>query len=70
MGQRKDQEELEAWLGIDDAKRMWQIAYDANQLVRDLVNKYDIQCDLTDGHMAVAHKKSHKAHVGSLRASC
>ena len=58
MGQRKDQEELEAWLGIDDAKRMWQIAYDANQLVRDLVNKYDIQCDLTDGHMAVAHKKS------------
>ena len=46
MGQRKDQEELEEWLGIDDAKRMWQIAYDANQLVRDLIEEFIIDCEL------------------------
>ena len=63
MGQRKDQEELEEWLGIDDAKRMWQIAYDANQLVRDLIEEFSIDCDLTNGHLAVAHKPSHVKHM-------
>ncbi len=59
MGQRKDQEELESWLGRDDARHMWQIACDANQLVRDLIDEFDIECDLTNGYMAVAHKPSH-----------
>ena len=59
MGQRKDQRELEEWLGIDDARRMWQIACDANQLVRDLIDEFRIDCDLTTGHLAVAHKPSH-----------
>jgi gamma-glutamylputrescine oxidase len=31
MGQRKDQDELEAMVGIDDAKKFWQIACDANR---------------------------------------
>ena len=39
MGQRKDQEELESWVGRDDARHMWQIACDANQLVRDLIDE-------------------------------
>lgn len=59
MGQRKSQEELEEWLGMDDARLMWQIASDANQLVRDLIKEFKIDCDLTDGHLAVAHKASH-----------
>ena len=33
MGQRKDQDELEAMLGLDVAKQMWQVACDANELV-------------------------------------
>ncbi len=56
MGQRKDQEELESWLGKDVAKLMWQIGRDANQLVRDRIRDFNIDCDLTDGHMTVAHK--------------
>ena len=67
MGQRKDQKELEEWLGIDDARRMWQIACDANQLVRDLINEFGIDCDLTNGHLAVAHKPS---HVKDMWAHC
>ncbi|MFT4632955.1 MAG: gamma-glutamylputrescine oxidase [Candidatus Pseudothioglobus sp.] len=59
MGQRKDQGELEAMLGIDAAKQMWKIACDANQLVRDRVNRYQIDCDLTDGELHVAHKPRH-----------
>ena len=59
IGQRKDQEKLEEWLGMDDARRMWQIACDANQLVKGLIKEFNIDCDLTDGHLAVAHKPSH-----------
>jgi gamma-glutamylputrescine oxidase len=58
-GQRKDQDELERWLGPDDARHMWQIACDANQLVRDRIAQYGIQCDLKDGELTVAHKERH-----------
>ena len=63
MGQRKDQDELEAWLGADTAKKMWQIACDANQLVRDRVKKYAIDCDLTDGEPTVAHKERYEQEL-------
>jgi gamma-glutamylputrescine oxidase len=59
MGQRRDQDELEAWLGRDLARRLWQIALDANQLVRDRVARYAIDCDLKDGELHAAHRPRH-----------
>ena len=59
MGQRKSQDELEVVLGIDAARQMWQIACDANQLVRDRISCYQIDCDLTNGELHVAHKPRH-----------
>lgn len=56
MGQRKEQDELEAWLGADTAARMWQVALDANALVRDRVARYQIDCDLVDGELHAAHR--------------
>ena len=41
MGQRKNQIELTAHFGSADAKLMWQIACDANQLVRHRVKVRD-----------------------------
>ena len=63
MGQRKDQDELEDWLGLETAKQMWQIACDANQLVRTRVAKYAIDCDLTDGELTVAHKERYEQEL-------
>lgn len=63
MGQRKDQDELEDWLGLDAAKQMWQIACDANQLVRSRVAKYAIDCDLSDGELTVAHKARYEQEL-------
>ncbi len=60
-GQRKDQDELERWLGEDAARQMWQIAVDANNLVRDRVQRFAIDCDLKDGELTVAHKARHEA---------
>jgi gamma-glutamylputrescine oxidase len=36
-GQRRDQDELERMVGHQDARRLWDLAQDANQLVRDLI---------------------------------
>lgn len=55
-GQRLDQEDLERWLGESHARALWNIALDANALVRELVGRHSIPCDLTDGHLLVAHK--------------
>jgi gamma-glutamylputrescine oxidase len=62
-GQRKDQDELEKWLGPDDAKKMWHIACDANQLVRDRVAEFTIDCDLKDGELTVAHRERYEQEL-------
>jgi gamma-glutamylputrescine oxidase len=59
-GQRKGQDDLEFWLGMDDARKMWQIACDANQLVRDRVAEFHIGCDLKDGELSLAHREKHE----------
>jgi gamma-glutamylputrescine oxidase len=58
-GQRKHQDELEGWLGNEAAARLWQIALDANALIRDRVTRFGIDCDLTSGELIVAHKPRH-----------
>ena len=62
-GQRKDQDELESWLGKDDARLMWQIADDANQLVRDRIKRFGIDCQLRDGELVVAHKEKYEQEL-------
>lgn len=61
MGQRKEQDELERMLGKETAQVLWKIACDANQLVRDHVSGFNIDCDLTDGELIAAHKPKHEA---------
>jgi gamma-glutamylputrescine oxidase len=48
-GQRPTQDILEGWLGQDQADRLWQLGEEAKALVRDLVSKHDIDCDLKPG---------------------
>ena len=57
MGQRKDQDELERWLGAGTARRLWDLAVEANTLVRERVDRYAIACDLKNGELHAAHKR-------------
>lgn len=59
MGQRQDQQALESWLGRDVARQLWQIALDANALVRERIGRYGIDCDLKDGELHAAHRPRH-----------
>ncbi len=54
-GQRRDQDELERWFGRIRARALWDLAQEAKALVRDLVTRHRIDCDLKPGILTVAH---------------
>ena len=55
-GQRVDQEQLESWLGLDQAKALWQLGLEAVELVCGLIEEHDIDCELKRGNLHVASK--------------
>ncbi|HEY1708298.1 MAG TPA: FAD-binding oxidoreductase [Rhizomicrobium sp.] len=54
-GQRKEQAELETWLGKQHAHDLWALSEEAKQTVRDLAARYAIDCDLKPGLILAAH---------------
>ncbi len=65
-GQRREQEWLEAQLGIDTAKELWALAEDAKHHVKSLIADHKIDCDWQDGLVHAMHKKRYVAeeHAG------
>ncbi|NIB39427.1 FAD-binding oxidoreductase [Pseudomaricurvus alkylphenolicus] len=57
-GQRLDQHSLEAKVGREKARMMWDLSLEAVQTVKDLIEKHQIQCDLKPGILHTAHKAS------------
>lgn len=55
-GQRKDEDELERRFGLDSAREFWALSQAAKALVRELVIRHQIDCDLSDGMLITAHK--------------
>ncbi len=51
-GQRQEQTEIEALMGRDDARHLWALAEEAKALVKSLIGKHQIECNLRPG---VAH---------------
>lgn len=70
-GQRKAQDDLEDEVGKTHARQLWDLFLEARQLVRDRIAKHNIPCDLRDGSMGVAHKRSYvdyyKGYVEKLQ---
>jgi gamma-glutamylputrescine oxidase len=56
-GHRMDQAALEAWLGEEHARALWDLAEDAKRLVRTLVARHAIDCALKDGLVIAAHNE-------------
>jgi len=55
------QAKLESQVGLENARRMWDISLEGLRLIRERVAKYDIQCDLHWGQMHVAIKQRQRA---------
>ena len=59
IGPRAEIEVYQRMVGNDDARKVWDIAIAANQLVRDLIARYKIECDLANGYIEAAAKARH-----------
>ena len=54
-GLRKDQAELERWLGPIHAHELWALSEEAKTLLRDLATRHAITCELKSGLVIAAH---------------
>lgn len=55
-GQRIEQDELERLVGLDHARRLWDLSLQSVQIVRDLIEEHHIDCDLNEGIIDAAHR--------------
>lgn len=62
-GQRLEQASLEKILGVDKAKRLWQLSESAKSIVKERIQKHQIDCDYAPGILHLAAKKSHIADI-------
>lgn len=60
-GQRVDQPDLEQSLGMQAARDLWNIGQDAKSLVKSLIAKHAIPCDLTPGVLHTDHRQRYAA---------
>ena len=61
VGPRAEITKYERLVGLDDARKVWDIALAANRLVRNLIARHGIDCDLRDGGLDAAWKPAHAA---------
>ncbi|MBE9537498.1 MAG: FAD-binding oxidoreductase [Proteobacteria bacterium] len=73
MGQRADQDKLEAMLGMEHAQALWKIAVEAVDTVTDLIERFDISCELKQGNLHVATRagentelQAHAEHLNKV----
>ncbi len=64
-GQRKDPEEVAQLTSQEDSRRLWDLAEEAKALVKDLIARHGIDCDLKPGILSAAYKP---AHAGEFQA--
>ncbi|MDT8856623.1 FAD-binding oxidoreductase [Paracoccaceae bacterium Fryx2] len=64
-GQRLDQDELEAMVGMEQARRLWDMAEEAKALLRGLITRHAMPCTF---HPGVAHACWHDREVTHARS--
>ena len=55
-GQRVDQELLEKWVGLEQARALWQLGLEAVDTVCGLIEQHNIDCELKHGNLHLASK--------------
>lgn len=67
-GQRREEGELETLFGREAARQLFQLGLAGRDLVRDLVGRHAIDCDLTPGQLLCAAKPEHAAGLADRAA--
>ena len=61
-GQRVEQTDLEKMVGDAEARKLWELAENAKDLVKQLISKHNIDCDLKPGIAHATFSASETAH--------
>ncbi|MEO8444143.1 MAG: FAD-binding oxidoreductase [Gammaproteobacteria bacterium] len=67
-GQRREEAELEARFGRDTARQLFALGLAGRDLVRELVHRHAIDCDLTAGQLLCAAKPAHASDLARRSA--
>ncbi len=67
-GQRREEAELEARFGRDTARQLFALGLAGRDLVRELVRRHAIDCDLTAGQLLCAAKPAHASDLARRSA--
>lgn len=62
-GPRAPMHKYERLVGADDARKVWDIAIEANRLIKELIARHGISCDLSPGHLDACWKRRHAADL-------
>lgn len=62
VGQRREQDELEAMVGDTHARQLWEIGVQAADLVRDLCDQDEVHTAFNPGILHTVHRKRDHAH--------
>lgn len=62
-GQRREQDDLEAIAGRDDARKLWTLAEDAKALLHHLIATHGIECGFRPGLIHADHRPSYVAET-------
>lgn len=62
-GQRKDNDELEKLTSKSVARELWQLAEEAKDTAKALIEEFAIDCDLKSGKISAGYKPSHAKHL-------
>jgi len=62
-GFNKDISTIAAWVGRDDARKLWDMSEEAKTILRDRVERHGIDCDLRWGYVLGALKRRHMAEL-------
>jgi gamma-glutamylputrescine oxidase len=68
FGTAAEQAQLEQLLGVDDARRIWEISLAGLALLRQRIGRYQIECDWQDGWMLAAVKPRQWSELQELQA--
>jgi len=58
-----DQAEIESQLGLDEARRIWQMSIEALDLIRERCRRFAIDCDWRDGYLGLAVNEKKAAEL-------
>jgi gamma-glutamylputrescine oxidase len=65
FGYACDMHKLKSMVGENDAQLLWKIADESLAYTRSQIKRFDIQCDLKDGHLHAAVKPRHQRELES-----